>query len=118
MSTRTTTPIASKRLARELWISFSSLLRSHVEMRALAAPAAGLRVAFGSDREVRVESRTGSLRVTAPGGSGTGILEFDGPDQPRWFFFAEDGRILVEKSDEEGMEMEPAVELLLDRVTR
>ena len=118
MSTLTTTPIASKRLARELWISFASLLRSHVEMRALAAPATGLRVAFSSDREVRVESRTESLRAIAPGVSGTGVLEFSAPNRPEWFFFAEDGVFHLDKSSEEGMEMEAAVELLLDRVTR
>ena len=118
MSTLTTIPIASKNLERELWISFASLLRSHVGMRALISPATGLRVTADSDGEVRIESVAGSLRVVAPGASGTGMFDFSAPNQPEWFFFAEDGCILLDKCREEGMEMEAAVELLLDRVSQ
>ena len=108
-------PMASKSLARELWISLASLLRSHVEMRALAQPATGLRIVSTSDTHVELESRSCKLQLTAPGVSGSGNIDFCSPEKSTLFFFTEDGLVHFKKPDAT-MEMEAAVEYLLDTV--
>lgn len=115
MSAVIAAPMASKSLARELWISLASLLRSHVEMRSLAQPAAGLRIISTSDTHVELESRSCKLRLTSPDASGAGTIEFCSLEKSTPFFFTEDGLVHFKKPDA-AMEMEAAVEHLLDKV--
>lgn len=115
MSAVVTAPVASKLLAQELWISLASLLRSHVEMRVIAQPASELRIVSTSEVHVKVQSRACKLRLTAPDASGVGTIEFCSPEKSTLFFFTEDGLIHFKNSDA-AMEMEAAVEHLLDKV--
>ncbi len=116
---------ASKLFARELWISLASLLRSHVAMRAIAQPSADWQVIASSDASVKIEGCGRTLRITSPDDSGAGTVAFNSGGQmdaegSTAFFFTEDGRIsfLVSGAtlNQKGMEMEAAVEYVLDRV--
>jgi hypothetical protein len=123
------TSLASDYLAKELWISLSSLLRSHVTMRSLAQPAADLRIISSSDSLVELKSYRRNLSISSPEKSGAGAIEFNTPGKNKnesgSYFFTEDGLIHFEDSGVEGaeknvtakgMELEAAVEELLDKV--
>jgi hypothetical protein len=122
VSAMMTEPLASTLLAQELWISLAGLLRSHVEMRSIARPDFRLRFS-GSGSAVEVLGPNGRLSLLAPTISGTGTMEFrpeagELGDEYSAFVFTEDGLFYFENSDANGMEMEAAVEFLLDKVTR
>ena len=107
----------SSRVAEEMWISFASLLRSHVAMRSIARPNGGLVVAFASDGVMEIAATNTGFRMFAPAASGVGRIEWSGDHQD--FFFTEDGLIEFIQSGTEPlstMELEFAVEYLLDRV--
>ncbi len=116
---------ASKLHAQELWISFSSLLRSHVAMRAIARPSAGWQVLASSEASIEIEGCGHTQRITAPGDFGAGTVasncggQMDADDSAA-FFFTEDGRISFRgpgvTPDQDNIEMEAAVEYVLDRV--
>lgn len=119
------TTVASTALSRELWKSFASLLRSHVAMRALARPAADWRILASSEEMVGVEACGRTLRAVSTDACGTGTIEFNANSaeiEIVAFFFSEDGRLHMKVNppapNQQGMEMEAAVESLLDRVCR
>ncbi len=116
-----TEPLASTMLAQELWISLASLLRSHVEMRSIARPDCRLRFSH-SGSAVEVLGPNGKISLLAPA-SETGTMEFrpeagELGDEYSAFFFTEDGLLHFGNASADGMEMEAAVEFLLDKVTR
>ena len=117
-----TEPVASTLLAQELWTSLASLLCSHVEMRSIARPDFPLRFSH-SRSAVEVLGPNGKMSLLAPGASEPGTMEFrpeagELGDEYSAFFFTEDGLLHFENSSADGMEMETAVEFLLDKVTR
>lgn len=112
--------VASSHLAAELWISFASLLRSHVAMHSIAAPAHSLRIHSGSSSRLDVLGPVGKLTVVGPNASGICASEFrpencEIADEYATFFFTEDGLVRIEGIDE-SLEIEAAVEHLLRKV--
>ncbi len=111
---------ASSQLASELWISFTSLLRSHVAMHSIAAPAHSIRLHSGSNARLDVLGPCGKLSLVGPNASGIGTTEFrpengEIGDEYATFFFTEDGLIRFE-GVEHALEVEAAVEYLLHKV--
>lgn len=121
---------ATSPLARELWISLASLLRAHLWMRSLAKPAADLGIIESSDTELDLKSRHRRLCITAPAVSQRGsirMIDLDGSSGADLaeFWFAQDGLLYFEDcggtstpagGETKGMELETAVEYLLDRI--
>jgi len=110
---------ASPQLAAELWISFASLLRSHVAMHAVAHPNAGLRM-DGHSAGLELLGANGRLTISEPGVSGAGVVEFSSraakpENEHSAFFFTPDGFIRFEDLNRE-FDMEAAVEHLLRKV--
>ncbi|MGO8718885.1 MAG: hypothetical protein ACLQMO_06675 [Acidobacteriaceae bacterium] len=111
---------ASPQLAGELWISFTSLLRSHVAMHSIAAPGRPLRIHSSYNGRLDVLGQLGKLTLVGPNASGIGAIEFrpeagELGDEYATFFFTADGLVRVEGL-ELSMEVEAAVEYLLRKV--
>ncbi|MGH9616333.1 MAG: hypothetical protein ACRD28_06285 [Acidobacteriaceae bacterium] len=111
---------ASPRLAQELWISFTSLLRSHVAMHSIAAPAHSLHIHSGSSSRLDVLGPVGKLTVIGPNAAGLCAVEFRPENSGRddeyiTFFFNADGLVRLEGLDD-ALELESAVEYLLRKV--
>jgi hypothetical protein len=111
---------ASSQLAQELWISFSSLLQSHVAMHSIAAPAHSLRIHSSSQARLDVLGPFGKLTIVGPNATGVGAIEFrpeigELGDEYATFFFTEVGLVCLEGL-ESAMEVEAAVEYLLGKV--
>jgi hypothetical protein len=111
---------ASPQLARELWISFASLLRSHVAMHSIAAPSHSLRIHLSSDTRLDVLGPIGKLSIVGPDARGIGATEFrpengETGDEYATFFFKEDGLVQLEGL-ESPLDVEAAVEYLLRKV--
>ena len=111
---------ASPQLAAELWISLASLLRSHVAMHAIAAPARSLRVHAGSQSRLDVLGPMGKLSIAGPNAAGVGATEFrpelaELGDEYATFFFTEDGLVRLEGMPQ-ALEVEAAVEHWLRKV--
>src|SRR5665213_690169 len=109
-----TISLASPLLAAELWISFASLLRSHVAMHSIARPDNQLRIVSISGSAVELLGSTGKLNILGPDASGTGATEFrpeagELGDEYSAFFFTEDGLLHFDDLND-AMEMETAVE--------
>ena len=107
-------------ITAEMWISFASLLRSHVAMHSIAAPAHALRFHSGSNARLEVLGPFGKLSILGPNASGIGATEFrpengGSDDEYATFFFTEDGLIRFE-GVEHALEVEAAVEYLLHKV--
>lgn len=112
-------------LASELWISFAGLLRSHVAMRSIAEPNTGWQSEVNNSTSLVVGVSGRRLRVTAPEGSHSGEMDWlngqsDMIERFGTISFAEDGQIFLVtppgSATRETMEMEAAVEWLLDEV--
>lgn len=110
---------ATAQHARELWTSFASLLRSHVAMRSIALPKSAPVVASASEMQLQIVGPNDSLRVSAVNFPDYGTIEWTGEDDQN-FFFTEDGLIAFTESGMHpaAMDIESAVEHLLDRVCR
>ncbi len=111
---------ASQSLAKELWISLVSLLRSHVAMHSIAEPSGQMRVSAKSDAALELLGANGKLSLLGPDASGKGSTEFrpeagELGDEYSTFFFAEDGLIHLENSDA-AMDLEAVVEHWLHKV--
>ena len=111
---------ASPQLAQELWISFSSLLRSHVAMHSIAAPSHSLRIHLSKDTRLDVLGPFGKLSIVGPNASGIGATEFrpengELGDEYETFFFTEHGEVQLE-SLESPLDVEATVEYLLRKV--
>lgn len=111
---------ASPQLAAELWISFTSLLRSHVAMHSIARPDGKLRIHSSSNSRLDVLGPIGKLTILAPDASGTGVTEFrpeagELGDEYDTFFFTEDG-LLHFAALAVALDMEAAVDNLLRKV--
>jgi hypothetical protein len=111
---------ASPQLAAELWISFSSLLRSHVAMHSINAPAHSLRIHPGKESRLDVLGPFGKLSIVGPNATGIGATEFrpetgELGDEYATFFFTEDGFVRFE-GVEQALDVEAAVEYLLRKV--
>jgi hypothetical protein len=111
---------ASSQLAAELWISFASLLRSHVAMHSIHAPAHSLRIHASKETRLDVLGPFGKLSVVGPNATGIGATEFrpengEMGDEYATFFFTEDGLVRLE-GVESALDIEAAVEHLLRKV--
>ena len=111
---------APSRLAAELWISFASLLRSHVAMHSIAAPAHSLRIHSNKEARLDVLGPFGKLSIVGPNATGIGATEFrpeigEMGDEYATFFFTEGGLVQLEGL-ESPLEVEAAVEYLLRKV--
>jgi hypothetical protein len=111
---------ASQQLALELWISFASLMHSHVAMHSIAAPAHALRVHSSKDSRLDVLGPFGKLSLVAPNATGVGTTELrpengELGDEYATFFFTADGLFQLEGL-ESPLEIEAAVEYLLRKV--
>lgn len=111
---------ASPHLAAELWISFSSLLRSHVAMHSIASPAHSMRIHAASDSRLDVLGPFGKLSIVGPNATGIGATEFrpeigELGDEYATFFFTAHGFVRLE-GVEQALEVEAAVEYLLRKV--
>jgi hypothetical protein len=111
---------ASPQLARELWISFSSLLRSHVAMHSIAAPSHSLRLHSSKEARLDLLGPFGKLSIVAPNASGLGTIEFrpeksEVGDEYATFFFTEHGLVQLEDL-ESPLDVEAAVEYWLRKV--
>jgi hypothetical protein len=111
---------ASSQLAAELWISFASLLRSHVAMHSIHAPAHSLRVHCSKENRLDVLGPFGKLSVVGPNATGIGATEFrpengEMGDEYTTFFFTEEGLVQLEEL-ESALDIEAAVEHLLRKV--
>jgi hypothetical protein len=111
---------ASPQLAHELWISFASLLRSHVAMHSIAAPSHSLRIHSSKDTRLDVLGPFGKLSIVGPNASGKGATEFrpengEMGDEYETFFFTEHGMVQLEGL-ESPLDVEAAVEYLLRKV--
>lgn len=111
---------ASPQLAQELWISFSSLLRSHVAMHSIAAPSHSLRIHLSKDTRLDVLGPFGKLSIVGPNASGIGATELrpengELGDEYETFFFTEHGEVQLE-SLESPLDIEATVEYLLRKV--
>lgn len=123
MNATTEVPVlspASSHLAAELWISFTSLLRSHAAMHSIAAPGHPLRVHSSSSSRMEVLGPIGKLSIVGPNASGIGATELrpeagELGDEYATFFFTEDGLVRLEGLDD-SLELEAAVEYLLRKV--
>ena len=120
MSAAMTELMASQLLAKELWISFASLLRSHVSMHSVARPDCELRVLLNTGSVVEVLGPNGKMTIVAPTASNKGAIEFrpkagEQVDEYSAFFFTEDGLLNVEDVND-SMDIEAAVDYLLNRV--
>lgn len=112
--------LAPKAFADELWISLSSLLRSHIAMHSIAQPAKSLRVLSSSKLEIVVLGPWGKLQVVGPDRAGECTTEFrpeiaESGDEYETFHFNKEGLIQFQNADAP-MEMEAAVEHLLRKV--
>ena len=110
----------SPQLAQELWISFSSLLRSHVAMHSIAAPSHSLRIHLSKDTRLDVLGPFGKLSIVGPNASGIGATELrpengELGDEYETFFFTEHGEVQLE-SLESPLDIEATVEYLLRKV--
>jgi hypothetical protein len=111
---------ASPQLAAELWISFSSMLRSHVAMHSINAPSHSLRIHPGKEARLDVLGPFGKLSIVGPNATGIGATEFrpeigELGDEYATFFFTEDGLVRLE-GVEPALDVEAAVEYLLRKV--
>ena len=111
---------ASSLHAAELWISFSSLLRSHVAMHSIAAPAHSLRIHSSKEARLDVLGPFGKLSIVGPNATGVGATEFrpengELGDEYATFFFTEDSLVRLEGL-ESALDVEAAVEYLLRKV--
>jgi hypothetical protein len=111
---------ASSQLAAELWISFSSLLRSHVAMPSVAAPSHSLRIHPGKEARLDVLGPFGKLSIVGPNATGVGATELrpengELGDEYATFFFTADGLVRLEGM-EAALDVEAAVEYLLRKV--
>jgi hypothetical protein len=111
---------ASPQLAQELWISFASLLRSHVAMHSIAAPSHSLRTHSSKESRLDVLGPFGKLSVVGPNATGIGATEFrpengELVDEYATFFFTEHGLVQLEGL-ESPLDVETAVEYLLRKV--
>jgi hypothetical protein len=111
---------ASPQLAAELWISFASLLRSHVAMHSIVAPAHSLRIHSGKETRLDVLGPFGKLSIVGPNATGVGATEFrpetgEMGDEYATFFFTKHGLVQLEGL-ESPLEVEAAVEYLLRKV--
>ena len=115
-----TESMASQLLTQELWVSFTSLLRSHVAMHSVARPDRELRVLLNSASALEVLGPNGKMIIVAPTASNVGAIEFrpeagERMDEYSAFFFTEDGLLHVEDMND-SMDIEAAVDYLLNRV--
>jgi hypothetical protein len=111
---------ASSQLAAELWISFSSLLRSHVAMHSVAAPSHSLRIHPGKEARLDVLGPFGKLSIVGPNATGVGATELrpengELGDEYATFFFTADGLVRLEGM-EAALDVEAVVEYLLRKV--
>ncbi len=111
---------APSRLAGEFWLSFTSLLRSHVAMHSIAAPSHSLRLHSSKELRLDVLGPFGKLSIVGPNATGVGATEFrpengELGDEYATFFFTEDGLVQLEGL-ESPLEVEAAVEYLLRKV--
>lgn len=111
---------ASPQLAKELWISLNSLLRSHVAMHSVASPSHSLRVHASNNIQLDVLGPLGKLSIVSPNSTGIGAIEFrpengELGDEYATFFFTEDGLVQLEGL-ESPQDVEAAVEYLLRKV--
>jgi hypothetical protein len=111
---------ASPHLTTELWLSFASLLRSHVAMHSIAAPGHSLRLHSRSNDRLDVLGPIGKLSIVGPNHTGIGATEFrpengEMGDEYATFSFTEDGLVRLEGVDD-SLEVEAAVEYLLRKV--
>ncbi len=111
---------AYPQLAAELWISFASLLRSHVAMHSISAPSHALRVHSTKDSRLDVLGPFGKLSIVGPSATGIGATEFrpengELGDEYATFFFTEHGLVQLEGL-ESPLDVEAAVEYLLSKV--
>ncbi|HEY5254000.1 MAG TPA: hypothetical protein VIJ53_05075 [Acidobacteriaceae bacterium] len=111
---------ASPHLTTELWISFASLLRSHVAMHSIAAPSHSLRLHATKEARLDVLGPFGKLSIVGPNANGIGATEFrpengDLGDEYATFFFTEHGLVQLEGL-ESPLDVEAAVEYLLRKV--
>lgn len=111
---------ASSQLASELWISFASLLRSHVAMHSIAAPSHSMRLHSGKEARLDVLGPFGKLSIVGPNATGVGAVEFrpengELGDEYATFFFTDHGLVQLEGL-ESPVEVEVAVEYLLRKV--
>ena len=108
---------ASPQLAAELWISFASLLRSHVAMHSISAPSHSLRLHSSKEARLDVLGPFGKLSIAGPNATGVGATEFrrengELGDEYTTFFFTEHGLVQVEGL-ESALDVESAGEYLL-----
>lgn len=111
---------ATPALAKELWISLASLLRSHVAMHCIARPGGHLRIISNSGSALELLGSNGKLSILGPDTSGAGATEFrpeagELGDGYATFFFMEDGLLRLENSDI-AMDIEAVVEHWLRKV--
>ena len=111
---------ASPHLTTELWISFASLLRSHVAMHSIAAPSHSLRLHATKEARLDVLGPFGKLSIVGPNATGIGATEFrpengELGDEYATFFFTEHGLVQLEGL-ESPLDVEAAVEYLLRKV--
>ncbi len=111
---------ASPQLTTELWISFASLLRSHVAMHSIAAPSHSLRLHATKAARLDVLGPFGKLSIVGPNATGIGATEFrpengELGDEYATFFFTEHGLVQL-KGLESPLDVEAAVEYLLRKV--
>jgi hypothetical protein len=114
---------AAAEVAREMWISFVGLLRSHAAMRNIAHPEAKLRVTTqGGDALTAAELLGRHARITllAPDAAGLATMEFrtetiEQDDEYGRFFFTAEGSVFFEVTGQ-AMDMEAAVEALIEKV--
>jgi len=111
---------ASSQLAAELWISFASLLRSHVAMHSIAAPSHALCLHSSKEARLDVLGPFGKVSLVGPNATGVGAMEFrpensELGDEYATFFFTEDGLVQLE-GFESPLEIEAAIEYLLRKV--
>jgi hypothetical protein len=111
---------ASPQLTAELWISFASLLQSHVAMHSIAAPSHSLRLHSSKETRLDVLGPFGKLSIVGPNATGFGATEFrpengELGDEYATFFFTEDGLLQLEGL-ESPLDLEAAGEYLLRKV--
>ncbi|HET9099587.1 MAG TPA: hypothetical protein VFN62_04290 [Acidobacteriaceae bacterium] len=107
-------------LAAELWISFASLLRSHVAMHSIAAPSHSLCIHSSKETRLDVLGPFGKLSIVGPDANGIGVTELrpehsELGDEYAQFFFTETGLVQLEGLDSP-LDVEAAVEYLLRKV--
>ena len=111
---------ASSQLTAELWVSFASLLRSHVAMHSIAAPSHTLRLHSSKEARLDLLGPFGKLSVVGPNATGIGATEFrpengELGDEYATFFFTEHGLVQLEGL-ESPLDFEAAIEYLLRKV--